>query len=171
MPEENEFGGEGNETPPGESGSALRKYANDQKKLAEQALAELNDLKAQLAKRDAESIFAKLGVPEKVRKFYSGDPTEDAITQWVKENADVFGIEPTGENPTVDPEQQQRAADLGRVAEAAGFGQERASAMSREAMQEARKGLLSQKNPTIDDLNAALAKLNVPDMPFMAPQF
>lgn len=170
------FDGEESEevTPPStdQSGSALRKFANEQKKLAEQYAQELKEIRTQLAKRDAESIFQELGVPEKVRKFYSGDPTKDAITQWVKDNADVFGLAgPNGEDPTVPPERQQMFDDLSGVQDAQSAGQDRDGAVTREVLAQQRADLLAKKGSSLTDLDAALAKMGVPNMPVMAPQF
>lgn len=165
---------EGNEVAPpanDQSGSALRKFANEQKKLAEQYATELKEIRTQLAKRDAESIFTKLGVPEKVRKFYSGDPTEDAITAWVKENADVFGLSPDGEDPTVPPERKQQFDDLSGVQNAQSMGMDKDGAVSREVLAQQRSELLGKKNSGISDLDAVLAKMGVPNMPLVAPQF
>lgn len=165
---------DGNEVVPptnDQSGSALRKFANEQKKLFEQAAAELKELKTQLAKRDAESVFVKLGVPDKVRKFYSGDPTEEAITAWVKENADVFGLSPDGEDPTVPPERKQQFDDLSGVMSAQSLGMDKDGAVSRDVLAQQREELLNKKHSSLSDLDAVLAKMGVPNMPLMAPQF
>lgn len=154
---------------PDQSGSALRKWGKEQAKLAEDLRKELELVKAQLATRAAADIFSKLGVPEKVRKFYSGDPTEDNIAAWVKENADVFGLETV--EATQTEEQQQAHQEIAQTQQATQLGQDRAQAFSREALAEQRSNLLSQKNPTLADLDATLAKMGVPNLPMVAPQF
>lgn len=161
------------ETPPANdnSGSALRKFANEQKKLADGYAKDLADLKAQLALRDASEVFSKLGVPDKVRKFYSGEPTEDAITQWVKDNADVFGLSPAGEDPTVPPERKQMFDDLSGVQSAESLGIDKDGSVSREVLASQRAALLSKKGSNLIDLDAALAQMGVPNTPTMAPQF
>lgn len=159
------------EVTPENTGKALRKFAEEQKALVKQLQQQLADAQTQLAARTAGDIFSKLGINEKVRKFYNGDPTEDAITAWWKENAEIFGVDPgVGQDPTLDDAQQQHQRDIDAVQNAANIGQDRGGAMSREVMTEARKNLLSQ-GKSVNDLDAALAKMGVPDLPFMAPQF
>lgn len=156
---------------PNESGSALRKFAEEQKQLVKQLQAQLVDAQKQLASRTVADVFTKLGISEKVRKFYSGDPTEDAINSWWKENAEVFGIDPgVGQDPTLSDAQQEHQQAIDAVQQAAQVGQDRTGAMSPESMRSARTELLSQ-GKSVNDLDAALAKMGVPNLPFMAPQF
>lgn len=162
------------ETPPAgdQSGSALRKWAKQQADLVKQLQKELADAKAETAKRDMESVFSKLGVPDKVRKFYSGDPTEDAITQWVKDNADVFGLTPEGGGDVTEtPERRQMFDDLSGVMSAQSLGADRDGAVSRDVLAQQRADLLSKKQSSLTDLDAALAQMGVPNQPMMAPQF
>lgn len=155
-----------------QSGSALRKWAKEQQKLAKDFQAKVAELTAKLAQREASEVFTELGISEKVRKFYQGEPTKEAIKTWWTENADVFGIDPgVGQDPTLDDAQQQHQRDIDLVQQAAQVGQDRTGAVSREQMSQARQGLLTQKNSNIADLNAALAKMGVPDTPLLAPQF
>lgn len=173
MPDDNQFlpDDDGQEPAPVNDGGSLRKFAEDQKKRADALEKQLREVQTSLARRDAESVFTELGINEKVRKFYTGELTKDAISQWWKENAEVFGVDPgVGNDPTLDPAQQQHQQDIQNVQQAAQLGQDRSGAVSRETMAEARKGLLSQGRD-VSDLNAALAKMGVPDLPFMAPQF
>jgi hypothetical protein len=119
-----------------------------------------------------ESVFTKLGVPEKVRKFYAGDPTEDAITQWVKDNADVFGLTPEGGGDVTEtPERRQMFDDLSGVMSAQQMGTDKDGAVSREVLAQQRAELLGKKNSGLSDLDAALAAIGVPNTPLMAPQF
>jgi hypothetical protein len=148
-----------------ESGKALRQFGRDQQARANKLEQELNELKVALAKRDAESIFSKLGVPEKVRKFYSGDPTEDAIKDWVKVNADVFGIE--GEvAPT--PEQTETQTQIAAVQQAQSLGEDRSQSWTRDSMAQKRQGLLAN-GTSLADLNEVLAAFGVPDVPVSGP--
>jgi hypothetical protein len=162
----NEFLADGQEdvTSGQESGTALRKFANEQKKLAEERAAELAELKAQFAKIQAGEIFTKLGVPDKVRKFYSGEPTEDAIKSWVTENADVFGIEVGAETATQTEDQAVQHAQLGAVQQAQQLGADRDTSWTREGMAQKRAGLLANGN-SLADLNAVLAEMGVPNVP------
>lgn len=172
MPDDNQFlPDDPDPTQPPSDGGSLRRFAEDQKKRADALEKQLKEVQTSLAKRDAESVFTELGINEKVRKFYHGDLTKDAISEWWKENAEVFGVDPgVGKDPTLDDAQQQHQQDILNVQQAAQVGQDRSGAVTRETMSEARKGLLSQGRD-INDLNAALAKMGVPDIPFMAPQF
>jgi hypothetical protein len=174
MSEENEFLPSDPDAvvPPNESGSALRKFAEEQKQLVKQLQAQLAEVNKQLASRTTADVFAKLGVSEKVRKFYTGEPTEEAISQWWKENAEVFGVDPgVGQDPTLDDAQQEHQRAIDAVQQATQIGQDRSGAVSRETMQKARTDLLSQKRSTMDDLDAALRAMNVPNIPLQAPQF
>lgn len=154
-----------------QSGSALRKFAEEQKTLVKQLQQQLADTQKQLASRAANDVFTKLGISEKVRKFYSGDPTEEAISSWWKENAEVFGVDPgVGQDPTLDSAQQEHQRAIDNVQQAANVGQDRTGAMSPETMRASRDSLLSQ-GKNVNDLDAALAKMGIPNLPFMAPQF
>jgi hypothetical protein len=161
------------ETPPNTNdGSALRKWAKAQADMVKQLQKELADTKAENAARAMADVFKELGVPDKVRKFYSGDPTKEAITQWVQENADVFGLAgPDGEDPTVPPERRQQFDDLSGVMSAQSLGQDKDGAVSREVLAQQRAELMAKKNSGISDLDAALAAIGVPNSPLMAPQF
>ena len=162
------------DTPPpanDQSGTALRKFANEQKALAAQYAKDLAELRATLAMRDAESVFKELGVPDKGRKFYSGEPTKDAITAWVKENADVFGLSPDGEDITITPEKRQQFDDLSGVQAAGNLGLDKDGAVSREVLAQQRADLLSKPRSSLSDLDKVLANMGVPNTPLMAPQF
>ena len=157
--------------PPDNSGTKLRQFAEEQKKRADALEKQLNEINKQLASRTAQDIFTKLGINDKVQKFYTGDPTEEAISNWWKENASVFGVDPgVGQDPTLDSAQQEHQAAIDAVQQAASIGQDRGGAVSREQMTQARQDLLS-KGRTPADLDAALARMNIPNTPYQAPQF
>lgn len=90
------------------------------------ALKEANKAKdAELAKFQAaqneaavKAVLKAKGLPEKVAGFYSGDASEDAVSKWLDENADVFGGTPGngGGNPAPDP----NALAAARLAAASG---------------------------------------------------
>lgn len=93
----NEFGGyETDEQPKKSEGGTLRAKLEEALKRASDAEAKLAEATKQLSQRTAQDVFSKLGVPDKVRKLYTGDVSEEAITTWVQEYADVFGITPEG---------------------------------------------------------------------------
>lgn len=71
---------------------------------------ELSDLKAQLAElskanrdRTIKDVFASRGVNEKIASFVPKDIdlTEESLSSWLDENADVFGIKPN--SPSAQP--------------------------------------------------------------------
>lgn len=70
-------------------------------------------LKQQVGQVTVDSTFTKLGVPEKVRSLYNGEPTPEAIGKWVEDYKDVFGFETSTDE--VDPETAEKADDLKRV--------------------------------------------------------
>lgn len=172
MPDDNQFITDDPDlTVTDQSGSALRKFAEEQKNLVKQLQQQLAETQKQLASRAAADVFSSLGISEKVRKFYSGDPTKEAIESWWKENAEIFGVDPgVGQDPTLTDAQQEHQAAIDNVQTAAQIGQDRTGAMTPETMRGARKDLLSQGRD-ISDLDAALAKMGVPNLPFAAPQF
>lgn len=154
-----------------QSGSALRKFAEEQKQMVKQLQQQLAETQKQLASRAAAEVFTQLGINEKVRKFYTGDPTKEAIEAWWKENAEIFGVDPgVGQDPTLTDAQQEHQQAIDNVQRAAQIGQDRGGAVSPESMKSAREDLLS-KGKNINDLDAALARMNIPNVPFGAPQF
>lgn len=151
------------------SGTALRKFAKEQQQLAKDLAKQLTELQAQVSMQNAAAIFGKLGVNDRVRKFYSGEPTEEAITEWVKVNADLFGIDLGGEDPTKTPEQNQQHQDLGNVNQAVNAGQDRPTSLSRESMGQFKNDLLSRANAGLPDLEEILGKMGVPNVPAQGP--
>ncbi len=120
-------------------------------------------MRAELTKRDAATVFTELGVPEKVRKFYSGDYTKDAISTWMKENADVFGFNTEAEQ---SPEEAERSRDLEQVTAATLVGQDRQTALSRDSMRAMNNDLLANKKVSLEEM---LGKMNVPNIPMQGP--
>lgn len=78
---------------------------------------ELADLKSQFdnlskaqRERAVKDVLSARGVNSKVASFIPTDidPTEESVSRWLEENADVFGIQmpqETKQNPNVDPAQ------------------------------------------------------------------
>ena len=75
---------------------------------------ELSDIKAQFdnltkAQRDrtVKDVLASRGVNGKIAKFIPSDidPTEESVSKWLEENADVFGfqVEESPQTPNIDP--------------------------------------------------------------------
>ncbi|MFD9734413.1 hypothetical protein [Umezawaea sp. NPDC059074] len=80
----------------GSDGSSLRAFAEAQAKENAELKARLATAEATIAAQSFRSIWDGLDVtvPEKVRKFYTGDPDADAVKKWVEENQDAFRFEP-----------------------------------------------------------------------------
>lgn len=159
--------GEDEPTTDQESGSALRQFGKEQKARADKLAKELEEIRAELDRRKAADIFTELEVPEKVRKFYQGEYTKDAIQSWMKENADVFGF--AAEEPETQ-EQIEQKANLQAVQQAALTGQDRQTALSRDSMAQMRNDLLSRGKQTgVLDLEEVLTRMQVPNIPAQGP--
>ena len=98
----------------------LRK-ANKQK---EKELAELKSQFENLSKaqreRAVKDVLEARGVNSKIAKFIPQDldPTEESLSKWIDENADVFGLQPTDSNqPVVDPAQAAAYKKMNTVTE------------------------------------------------------
>ena len=98
----------------------LRK-ANKQK---EKELAELKSQFENLSKAQKEraikDVLEARGVNSKIAKFIPQDldPTEESLSKWLDENADVFGFQTTDSNqPVVDPAQAAAYKKMNTVTE------------------------------------------------------
>lgn len=120
MSDTNEFAGDEGTESTQDSGKALRKFAEEQKKRAEALEKQLAELTSKLAARDAEAVFEKLGVSSEYRELYSGEKSEVAITEWVGKWGKLFGIEQQEEDKS--PEQQQQESGESRLFAAARQG-------------------------------------------------
>lgn len=122
--------------------------------------AELETAKAERAQASLKNLFDELGVPEKVRKFYSGDADPAQVKTWVDENKDVFNLTvpaSTGE-ATVDPEVQ---AQVNAVQKANDLGSDIEGSLLSNA--QAVLGELTKSRPSRNPaaLNEALAQLGI----------
>ena len=98
----------------------LRK-ANKQK---EKELAELKSQFENLSKaqreRAVKDVLEARGVNSKIAKFIPQDldPTEESLSKWIDENADVFGLQSANSNqPVVDPAQAAAYKKMNSVTE------------------------------------------------------
>lgn len=114
----NEFVDDGVDTDTADTGKSEGGGLRNQLKAALARVATLekerNDAAARAAELEASSVFTRLGVPDKVRTLYKGDPTEEAITKWVTDYADVFGLDADA-GAADDAEQKEAAEDLQKV--------------------------------------------------------
>jgi len=85
----------------------LRKALKAEQKRAKELESSLGDLSKAQRERVLKDVFASRGVNTKVMKFVPNDldASEESITSWLEENADVFGY-------TVQPEKSVSERDL-----------------------------------------------------------
>lgn len=81
--------------------------------------AELAKFRAVEREQAIKAALTRKGLPEKAASFYNGDASEDAVSKWVEEHADVFGVAP-GSTPGGAPDANAQAA--ARLAAASGGG-------------------------------------------------
>lgn len=139
------------------SGGGLRKQL-------ETALAELKaakeknvELETQVTRHTIDSVFSELDVPEKVRKFYTGEPDKDKILEWCRENADVFGISP-GTGGDDKPEDKERNDQLRDVQTAGKVGFE-GSDRSVDTIRSEVEGKIRSGKVSEADINAEINRL------------
>jgi hypothetical protein len=70
----------------------LRAHAKQTADALKEANARLAAFEARDRESTVKSVLKAKGLNEKVASFYSGDASEDAVTKWVEEHADVFGV-------------------------------------------------------------------------------
>jgi hypothetical protein len=122
---DNEFVPDSNQQEPGgQLRARLEAALKDLKKRDD----ELAELKTEATKRSLDGLFSELGVPEKARGFYRGDPDKAAIEKWIEAHADVLRLP---DRPP--PEQEQAVRNLQR---ADGLGED-SSLPSEDAWREA----------------------------------
>jgi hypothetical protein len=83
---------EGNEQ---EDSPLLKKLRAELKKQAKErraAEAKLLAIETESTQKTLNSVWDELNVPEKVRKFYPGESTAEAVKAWVADNAEVFNL-------------------------------------------------------------------------------
>ena len=91
---------------------------------------ELSDIKSQFEnlnkaqrERAVKDVLETRGVSSKIAKFIPSDidPTEESVSKWLEENADVFGfqVEAQTQTPNVDP---KIASDYQRMTKAVDQG-------------------------------------------------
>ena len=86
----------------------LRKAAKQKDKELAELKAQYESLNKAQRERAIKDVLETRGVNGKVAKFIPTDidPTEESLSKWLDENADVFGIQaPETSKPAVDPAQ------------------------------------------------------------------
>ena len=92
-----------------ESNNDLVKQLRKQLKAKEKEMAEFKSQFESLSKaqreRAVKDVLESRGVNGKVAKFIPQDldPTEESLSKWLEDNADVFGFQVEDKQPVVDP--------------------------------------------------------------------
>ena len=86
----------------------LRKAAKQKDKELAELKAQFESLNKQSRERAIKDVLESRGVNGKVAKFIPQDldPTEESLSKWLEDNADVFGFQVEDkQQPVVDPQQ------------------------------------------------------------------
>ena len=85
----------------------LRKAAKQKDKELAELKAQFDSLNKQSRERSIKDVLESRGVNSKVAKFIPQDldPTEESLSKWLEDNADVFGFQVEDKKPVVDPAQ------------------------------------------------------------------
>jgi hypothetical protein len=101
----------------------LRKAAKQKDKELQELRSQFDNLSKGQRERAIKDVLATRGVNSKIASFIPQDidPTEESLSKWLDENADVFGYESgqTQASPNVDPAQ---AASYKRMTSTADAG-------------------------------------------------
>jgi hypothetical protein len=108
---------EGNE----ENGpKALRDLVKKLKAENAELKTENTGLKATTRKTSVAAVLAAKGLPEKLANLYTGEPDEASVDAWASEYADVFGVQPAGDDDAgaegASEEDQQQFAAMSKAA-------------------------------------------------------
>ena len=85
----------------------LRKAAKQKDKELNELRSQFENLNKQSRERAIKDVLEARGVNGKVAKFIPQDldPTEESLSSWLEDNADVFGFQVQDKQPAVDPAQ------------------------------------------------------------------
>jgi hypothetical protein len=83
----------------------LRKAAKQKDKELAELRSQFENLNKQSRERSIKDVLESRGVNGKVAKFIPQDldPTEESLSKWLEDNADVFGFQVEDKQPAVDP--------------------------------------------------------------------
>lgn len=83
----------------------LRKQLKAEQKRLKELEAETSNLRSAQRQSVIKNVLAERGVNEKVAAFIPADlePTADALTQWLDQHGDVFGLQPTESQQQANP--------------------------------------------------------------------
>ena len=85
----------------------LRKAAKQKDKELAELRSQFDTLNKSQRERAIKDVLEARGVNGKVAKFIPQDldPTEESLSKWLEDNADVFGFQVQDKQPAVDPAQ------------------------------------------------------------------
>jgi hypothetical protein len=103
-------------------GGKLRKQLEDALKDKKNLEAELAKLSAQVRSSSVKDLFSELKANPKGVKFYTGEPTKEAVEAWLKGDGDIFATAPEtkgeqGQESTAGTESQEGQFPPGFTAE------------------------------------------------------
>ena len=100
----------------------LRKAAKQKDKELQELRSQFESLNKAQRERAIKDTLASRGVNQKIAAFIPSDidPTEESVSKWLTEYADVFGFEASAETqtPNVDPAQANQYKRLTQAADA-----------------------------------------------------
>lgn len=135
-----------------ESNNDLVKQLRKQLKAKEKEMAEFKSQFDNLSKaqreRAVKDVLEARGVNGKVAKFIPSDldPTEESLSKWLEDNADVFGFQVEDKQPpAVDPAQQAAYNKMNRAVD---------SGLTPDSSDDLLKKILSTQTP--EELDAVL---------------
>lgn len=85
----------------------LRKQLKQRDKELNEFKSQFDNLSKAQRERSIKDVLESRGVNGKVAKFIPQDldPTEESLSKWLEDNADVFGFQVEDKQPAVDPAQ------------------------------------------------------------------
>lgn len=158
---DDDSGNDGNQNQQQSTGGGLRKQLED-------ALAQLKaeresrtKLEEQVRKSTIDTVFGELKIPEKVRKFYSGEADKAKILEWVKDNAEVFGLSVETADQTDSDEDKQRKDQIKSVQRASSTGFETGGNLAAETVFSQAEAKLRGGKMSEQELNDMIAQVFV----------
>ena len=115
----------------------LRKAAKQKDKELQELRSQFESLNKASRERAIKDALASRGVNQKIAAFIPSDidPTEESVSKWLKDYADVFGFEASAETqkPNVDPAQAKAYQKLTNAADS-GFTPDRGAEIMTKLM-------------------------------------
>jgi hypothetical protein len=104
------------QTPEGQNdGGALRTQLEKALKDLKAANDRTAALEAQVRSTSVKDLFGELNADSRGAKFYSGEPTKEALAEWLKTDGDVFAKAPEAPAQTIRAQAAARLAAGGTL--------------------------------------------------------